>query len=468
MQFQKFLFFLILLFGIGSISAQESVDSTLITKINIQGNNRTKSEIIIRELTIEAGLTYSNKELPKLIEQNRLQILKTSLFNFAEITIKQIDNTHTELTISVQERWYYIPRIRIKTVEENINAWFNQKDLNHITTALMITDENFRGHNEKFTLSGSLGYNKSIGVAYFKPSIFRLTHLGIGADFQWNSNKEALYGLFDYKPEYYRSNSSDLINNIQGSLQLYYRPTIAIDELFTISYQYTHFHDSLIAKNKMYYPNQEQQLIRLASKLKIDFRDNKAYPLTGCYFDLIAEKAIDINRSNKQTDFNLITVNARFYKHLYKNLFGAIGGSLIANSSTDYFPSLTKSIGQSGLEIRSFEQYLLPIQKAAIVRSTLKYRLIYKPKQVLPSIYNPKFSMIHYALYATLFADGATLDLLREANYEQQLSINNKFLYTVGAGLDFSTYYDLVFRTEYSYNFVLKKYVFAIHFKSSI
>jgi outer membrane protein assembly factor BamA len=468
MQLRKLISILILLVCIRSGHAQSDLNSTIITKINIQGNNRTQREIILRELTIEPGVDYSKKNLPRLIEQNRLQILKTSLFNFAEIKLDQPDSSQTELTITVQERWYYIPRFRMKTVEENINAWFSDKNFTHITAALTVTDENFRGRNEKLTLSGSMGYNKSVGITYFRPSIFNFKHIGIGADIQWSSNKEVSYGLFDYKPRYYRSANTPLIRNFQGALQLYYRPNLAIDELFTIAYHYTQFNDSLRAQNRIYYPNKSQHLIRLTSKFKADFRNNKAYPTTGSYFDLIAEKVIDIKSSDQSVDFSMIAFNARYYKFLFPKTFIAIGGTFMGSRGNDYMPAFSRSIGQSGYEIRSFEHYLLPVRNVAIVRTTLKYQLLNAVRFNIPRLNNPKFGIMHYAIYATLFADGSAIDLQREANYEQQLQINNMFLYSVGAGLDYSTYYDLVLRTEYSYNFVLKKYVFAIHFKSSI
>ncbi len=468
MRLFKTIFVLFFIISLASVQAQTAIDSITITKINISGNKRTHSEIILRELTIEIGKCYSKKWLPKLIDQNSIQIKKTSLFNFVDITLIQPDSSYSEITITVQERWYYIPKFRMKTVEENINAWFIDKNFNHITTALIITDENFRGRNEKLSISGSLGYNKSIGITYFKPSIFNFRHIGIGGDIQWNNNMEASYGLFDYKPRYTRSSRTSLIKNIQGTLQLYYRPSLTIDELFTIGYHYTQFDDSLRALNRIYFPNKTQQLIRLTSKLKIDLRNNKAYPTTGSYFDLIAEKVIDAKLSEKSINFSMITLNARYYKTIYTNTLFAIGGSIMGSYSNNYMPTFNKSIGQSGLELRSFEHYLLPIQNAAIIRTTLKYQLLNAVRFKVPRLNNPKFGIMHYALYATLFADGAAIDLQREANYEQQISINNKYLYSIGAGLDYSTYYDLVFRTEYSYNFVLKKYVFAIHFKSSI
>lgn len=468
MRLIKTIFVLFFLISLASIQAQTSIDSITITKINISGNKRTHSEIILRELTIETGICYSKKSLPRLIYQNSIQIKKTSLFNFVDITLNQPDSSYSEITICVQERWYYIPKFRMKTVEENINAWFIDKNFNHITAALIVSDENFRGRNEKLTISGSLGYNKSIGITYFKPSIFNFRHIGVGGDIQWNNNMEASYGLFDYKPRYFRSNTTPLINNFQGTLQLYYRPYLAVDELFTIGYHYTQFDDSLQALNRIYFPNETQHLIRLTSKFKIDLRNNKAYPIAGCYFDLIAEKVIDVNPSQQTADFSMIAFNARYYKPLFTNTFFAIGGTVMGSYGNNYMPAFNKSIGQSGIELRSFERYLLPIQNAAIIRTTLKYQLLNAVRFKIPCLKNPKFGIVHHALYATLFAEGAAVDLQREANYEQQLSINNKFLYSVGAGLDYSTYYDLVFRTEYSYNFVLKKYVFAIHFKSSI
>lgn len=443
-------------------------DSVTIRTITVCGNHRTKSKIILQELPVKENSSIAIKDTARIKVACQTNLIKTSLFNFVDVAWGKIDGPYIDLIIALQERWYLIPRLKIKTEEENINAWAEQMNFGHLSAMLSFTDENFRGAREQLTLMGSVGFNQSLGIKYLRPSIFGISTLGGGAEIIYTSNKEALSGLFDYKPQYYISPSEPLISNIQASALIYFRPSLPIDELLSISYVQTHLNDTLHWINRTYYSEKSMKLLKISSKLKFDYRDNKAYPLKGSYCDLILEKAFDLNSKVNPVDYGMMTVNGRWFGKLGKKSFVALGGVFAVSSPNEYRYPFGLRIGQSGLEIRSFEQIQIPVKTLAIGRATVKYQLLKKDKQAIHFLNNPKFALIHYAVYATLFADGAYVELQREANYWQSLHLDSHWLNTLGCGLDFSTYYDLVIRTEYSYNFAFQKQYFFVHFKAAI
>jgi len=97
-------------------------------------------------------------------------------------------------------------------------------------------------------------------------------------------------------------------------------------------------------------------------------------------------------------------------------------------------------------------------------KSNIKLELIEKKNSLLKKIKNQKFNTFYYALYLNFFADLGYVDNQFSA---QANSFSNQWLYSSGIGLDLSTYYDSVFRLEFSIN-KQKESGFFLHFTQPI
>ena len=74
-----------------------------------------------------------------------------------------------------------------------------------------------------------------------------------------------------------------------------------------------------------------------------------------------------------------------------------------------------------------------------------------------------KFATIPFAIYLNAYGDAGYVE---DTRYQQHNSLTNSWLYGCGAGIDLVTYYDLVFRFEYSVNKFGESGIF-IHFSAS-
>ena len=76
------------------ISAQTDSTSRNVTvgTIELSGNKKTRESIVYRELLIKSGGIYSSDEFSKRVNQSRLNLLNTSLFNFVTIDTLFYDN----------------------------------------------------------------------------------------------------------------------------------------------------------------------------------------------------------------------------------------------------------------------------------------------------------------------------------------------------------------------------------------
>jgi hypothetical protein len=126
----------------------------------------------------------------------------------------------------------------------------------------------------------------------------------------------------------------------------------------------------------------------------------------------------------------------------------------------------TRALGYGKDFVRGYEYYVTDGQTYGLAKANLKFELV--PKKVVHASFIPfpKFATIPFAFYLNLFADGA---YVKDAQYADRYSnvLPNSWLAGYGAGIDFVSYYDIVFRFEYSFNKFGESGIF-IHFTASI
>ncbi len=139
----------------------------VIDSIEIRGNKITENDIILRELTFEKGDTVSNYT----VEYDRERIFSLGIFTRVDLYIKK-DGGINILIIDVDESWYIYP---IPFVE------LKDRDWKKFSYGLDVVVQNFRGRNELLQARGSLGFDPSVLLSYYKPEIIK------GSDIFFNS-----------------------------------------------------------------------------------------------------------------------------------------------------------------------------------------------------------------------------------------------------------------------------------------
>jgi outer membrane protein assembly factor BamA len=143
----------------------------VISAVGVLGNELTKAEIILRELTLRVGDTIDVAEL----EYSKNRIYSLGLFNRVDITWPPIDST--VLIIEVDERWYLYPVPMAGIVERNWDHWYYGLGVKH---------DNFRGRNEKLFAGFVLGYNPWVSLSYVNPWILGDQHMFMESNFAWS------------------------------------------------------------------------------------------------------------------------------------------------------------------------------------------------------------------------------------------------------------------------------------------
>ncbi len=137
-------------------SSSESTPNKILA-ILIQGNEKTKEEIILREMRLKVGDKYSDEEA----ERDQLRIQNLGIFNRVEID--QVPTNHgVILLVTVTEMWYIFP---YPIIFRNERSW------SRISVGAGLLYNNFRGRREIIDFSFWLGFNPSVRLTYTNPWI---------------------------------------------------------------------------------------------------------------------------------------------------------------------------------------------------------------------------------------------------------------------------------------------------------
>ncbi|MCK5147789.1 BamA/TamA family outer membrane protein [bacterium] len=150
-----------------TIKAQVVPDSTLtgrrVIQIFIHGNEKTKEEIILREMKIKEGDIIDWQRL----EEDQKRIVNLYLFNRV-LLFAEPKATEAIIRIVVTERWYIFP----------VPLFFvNDRDWSKLSYGLGLTHSNFRGRGENLNGVFWLGYNPSVRLSYSNPWIGGKAHI---------------------------------------------------------------------------------------------------------------------------------------------------------------------------------------------------------------------------------------------------------------------------------------------------
>ncbi len=438
-----------------------------VAEILITGNRTTKPFIITRELIFHQGDRLPRYVLARTMQRSRENLLNTSLFNFVDIYDQPDANdpSRTHVIVHVSERWYLWPLPIFELVDRNFNEWWLTKDFSRTNYGAYITKDNFRGRKEKLSLLVRLGYSQRLGLFYTVPYVNRRQVNGLAFGLTYTRNHEIAYGLGDSKLKYYRNDDEYVRRQIGAGVSFTHRQGIHDYHTVSLQFQDNTISDSILYYNEDYFlPGEStQQLFIISYRYKNDHRDIKQYPLQGHYLDFEVFK-IGIGALQNEPSLIAITSNYRKYWALGRRLHAAAGikGKVSGRSHAPYYNQ--RGLGYGSNFIRGYEFYVINGQHYLLFKSNIKYTLV--PERVVQTRFIPheKFNRIPFAIYANLFYDAG---YARDNQFGDTSPLSNEYQHGFGVGMDYVTYYDLVFRLEYTWN-RLHEHGLFLHFTAPI
>lgn len=457
--------FLIAFICLHSFYSWSQQDSVTVHAFVISGNQKTKPQIITREITLIKGQRYASKEISEQIKQSELNLINTRLFNFATITPVPLDSSKIALRVVVEERWYVWPSPIFELAETNFNTWWLTKDFSRTNYGAFVNWKNFRGRNDQLYIKLRFGYSQEFRLSYEFPYINKKQNFGLGVSFDYFQQKEITYGTAENKRLFISDGDLNMRQEYQYKAQAFYRKNIFTQHLLEVRHTRTIVNDTVPELNRNYLLNSstEAKYMSLIYRIKIDRRDVKAYPLKGYLIEGLFQKVGFGLFDNRFKELSYFQLAYKKYEHIKNRWFAGISLkqkiSLYANEP--YYTQ--RGLGYSDF-VRGYEYYVIDAQQYSLIKSNIKFQLIKPRVKEFKFIKIKQFKKVPYAIYANAYADIAYAydELYSEAN-----QLANKWLIGVGVGIDFVTYYDKVVRLELSHNH-LNEIGFFIHFKQPL
>lgn len=445
-------------------------DSAEITirSITIDGHKRTKEYIILREIPFRAGSKFSAGQLEGVIEQARLNVFNTLLFLEVIPRITNWSETQIDLLFDVKERWYIFPSPYFKLVDRNPNQWLIEQDgsLERVNYGLKLNWDNVSGRRDKLNFNFINGYTREYSVFYEQPYADKKLERGFLGGIFYKQSRQMAYATDSNKQVFFPAGN--------GQINAFVRTTVKIEAGYTIRKGINHRHAFRLSYVDELIPDTISTLIRnnsLKGYLPF-FTDNKArqrfgefvyaYQYLNANNNVYPWRGFLFSGSFTQRGLGLKGMNlwqfqgkaGKFFQ-LSKTTSTALVGYYMVKVPFQQPMYNMAALGYGDWFLRGLEYYVIDGVQAAILKSTLRQEVanINVPTFIIK---NEKYKKIPFKIVAKVYGDIGASHLPSGSNS----ILNNRFLYTYGAGIDVLSYYDFVARFEYSFNQLGQKGLF--------
>jgi outer membrane protein assembly factor BamA len=415
----------------------------VIGNIYIEGNRRTKPYIIERELPFKRGDSLLLPALVQGFETSRRQLMNSRLFNDVVVSLNSFRGYYVDILISVKERWYIFPIPYLKPVDRNLTEWATHGlGFDRLNYGFKFTHYNFTGRNDRFKLWLITGYTKQIQFQYEQPYADKALKHGYKVGLSYAFDKEVNYNTID--------NQQHFIDTLAGTtrwnahVEYTYRPKIRTVHGLRLAFVSQRVDSQIIALNPKYFNTIQNRVSfpEITYSLTYSNVDYIPYPLTGWLSE------VSLLKRGINSDVNMWQLGGKATHgwRLSDKLYFAWQGFGMIRVPFDQPFINQRMLGYGDLYLRGLEKYVIDGVAGALSRQTLRYELF--------NFYVPTFlksrshDQVPFRIYPKLFIDyGYVYNKFFTAN-----SLVNRPLYSAGLGVDIVSFYDFVFRLDYSFN----------------
>ena len=460
-------FLLLLFFSLSGRAANGPM--AVISEISIDGNTKTRDNIILRELTFQVGDTILVDMLSYHLEHSENMVMNTSLFNSAKVTVKNWEGATNKVHIHIEvlENWYLYPIPIFELADRNFNVWWvdQNRSLQRINFGVEFTHLNFTGRMDKLQATIKYGYTRNFALKYSRPYLNAANTLGASFGISFSRNREANYATVANKQAFFRNENGFVYDRFRTAGELVYRPGLQFFHRVRLQYRQNRVDETIATDlNPDFFLGGRtlQRYFSLGYRFTFDSRDVRPYPIEGNFLEF------QLNKDGLGIfgDRNALTFWTHYNKFLPISkkwslaMFTGLKLSLIREKQP-YNDNQALGYGRNNLY--GFEYYVVDGLDMGFVKAAIRFK-------VFETAFNLNALPIKQFRYMPLkmfFVLNNGVGYVNEPYWEGLNFLNNRLLWGGGIGLNFVFYYDKVFRIEYSVNQLLENGLF-LHFNMNI
>lgn len=414
--------------------------SIQVDSIIFKGNEKTKNNILKRELDFDVSDTLLIADLEKQLEFNRRKLMNTNLFIWVKSDYHQLPNGHIKVIFEFLEQWYVLAYPVFQLAERNLNDWWSRgHNFDRSIYGVHFIHNNFMGRNEKLMIRAESGFTQRLDFAYFNPYLDHKKTLGLTINLTYSTNKSMAYKTV-HDTLAFMSSEQILRERWLGSIILRRRFRFYDSQTLELKYSHSVIADTITKLNPSYFLDRgkEQNYVQIGYNFSYDFRDLASYPLRGKKIDFSFNKYGLLPQD--QVNFWEITLGVAYFFDLGSNFFLStqFKGKLSQETAIPYFN--VRGLGYGNELVRGYELNVIDGTNYVLNRNTLKFQWINKIFR-LPFIPYKQFNQIPISIYPTAFFDFAYVN---NTNRSAENSLINRWIAGAGLGFDLVTYYNLV------------------------
>ena len=442
--FRKFFLYFFIL-----ICLNEAAQAQYIIKsIDIQGNTKTKSYILLRELPFHIGDILSKDSLEVLNTLAEQQLYNTSLFLSTKVTplfLQGNESGHVHIQIVVKERWYTLPKPYFKWIDRNFSQWWNEQhhSLDHVNYGVSLFQSNLTGNNDKLVVGVIGGYTKQNILRYQLPFFDKKLKYGFGLGWQDYTQKEMNYTTQNDKQVFFKT-LEVIRSGYRANASVTYRPNLFERHALQIGWGNEQLSDSGFMKQPLFLPNHKKALSYMDLSVaftKVQF-DYNAYPTKGNSTELIAYQ-----RFSTASNFTSIQ-----FRKIKAHSFSPQNFILLeSNSMLKLLPNYNyldaRLVGYGNMQFNGLEYYIIDGNAATIFKTSFQHSIGHITiKNPITQKFLPEAK---FQFWVRAFSN---LGYVYSDHVLNTNKLSNTLIRTAGIGLDVISIYDFVLKIDYSVN----------------
>lgn len=452
--------------------AQTIPNAAIVRDFLIEGNKKTKAAILTRELTFRVGDTLPLHDLAVRLEENRLRLLGTNLFNSVKINVKNWTNDDkASIVISVVERWYFYPIPIFELADRNLNVWWKEQnhDLRRSNYGIRLTHKNTTGHRDPLSTNIQFGYTPKFSVGYSFPYLNKKQTIGAYAGAFYATNREVGYATDSNRVVFFKNPLTNVFSRLSYNAGINFTPGLRQSQSLSVGYSQQTLDTAITDRlNRDFFlnSNESQSYFWLSYDYTHDTRDFKPFPMRG---HIMGFNIIKLGLFN-QDNANMLNLSFNWtqYFKIYKNW--SIETEIRAKTTLTRQPqpyNLQRGIGYGSNYMRGYELFVVDGYDFGILKNSLRYTLIDKDLDL--SMATSKFKILNgFSSFPLKVYLSGNFDLgySYTPQYKPSNDFNNRLLYGGGIGLNILAMHGMLWQLDYSFNHTGQG-GFYVHYKSN-
>lgn len=437
-----------------SVAAQKDGHTDLWVRIDtivLEGNYRTRAELILRELEFQAGDTLSLTDLAETLERNRLRVMNTGLFAHSTIHLEVLEPSgHLAVRLWLKEIWYVYPIPVFELADRNFNVWWTDfnRSLKRVNYGISSAHLNLSGWADVLKINLNFGYTNRYEASYERPWFNRSQTLGFRAAVGFSRNREVQYVTRENRQQFIADPEQWMRQRLYAHLALYWRPKLLTTHTFALEYHHNQTSDTVARQLNPHFfgsSRTKQRHVSALYRFVADLRDARPYPLKGWMLALELRQ----NGLLPSDDLHLFRLAAegRYYRPLGRRWSAelVLKGRLSWPRRQPPFYN-NQALGYGSDVVRGYEFFVVDGLDFFVQKGSLRFLLFDK------YLYLGKwFPMANHLPIRAFFALHHDTGYARDPFFAADNPLNNRLLRGYGLGLNVVAFYNAVARFEYSW-----------------